>query len=107
MVVHSRTIWVETMHIHEFQEMMKRIYFKKDKSRGIEGNCDWLVEEIKELEEAIKNNKNEEAEREFADVLAWLASLANTVGVDLESAALKKYNNACPKCRNCPCRCKV
>ncbi|HIJ08235.1 TPA: nucleotide pyrophosphohydrolase [Candidatus Bathyarchaeota archaeon] len=93
------------MQIYEFQEMMKRLYFKRDKARGIEGNCDWLVDEIRELEEALKSNKREEAETEFADVLAWLASLANTVGVDLERAALGKYNNVCPKCGCCPCRC--
>ena len=44
-------------------------------------------------------------EDEFADVLAWLASLANVVNIDLEKAALTKYNNKCPKCRETPCKC--
>ena len=93
------------MHIREFQEMMKRLYFERDTKRGTKGNCSWLIDEIRELEETLEKNKKEEAEQEFADVLAWLASLANTVGIDLEKAALKKYDSVCPKCRRCPCQC--
>jgi len=44
-------------------------------------------------------------EKEFADVIAWLASLANIMGVNLEQAALSKYNNKCPKCKQSPCQC--
>jgi NTP pyrophosphatase (non-canonical NTP hydrolase) len=98
-------ILVESMHIHEFQEMMKRLYFKRDTKRGTKGNCSWLIDEIGELEDALHKNNRKEAEREFADVLAWLASLANTVGIDLEKAALEKYDNVCPKCRQDPCQC--
>jgi NTP pyrophosphatase (non-canonical NTP hydrolase) len=47
----------------------------------------------------------EAVQKELADVLAWLASLANTIGVDLETAALEKYKHKCPKCGHCPCRC--
>jgi len=93
------------MHIREFQEMMKRLYFERDTKRGTKGNCSWLIDEIRELEETLEKNKKEEAEQEFADVLAWLASLANTVGIDLEKATLKKYDCVCPKCRRCPCQC--
>jgi len=44
---------------------------------------------------------------EFADVLAWLASLANVVNVDLEAAALGKYRGKCPKCSQAPCNCQT
>jgi NTP pyrophosphatase (non-canonical NTP hydrolase) len=44
-------------------------------------------------------------EEEFADVIAWLASLANVLNIDLEEEALTKYDNRCPKCRRTPCRC--
>jgi NTP pyrophosphatase (non-canonical NTP hydrolase) len=93
------------MEIHEFQEMMKRLYFKRDFERGVEGTFNWLVDEVEELGEELKGNDREATEKEFADVIAWLASLANIMGIDLEKAALNKYNNKCPKCQSTPCQC--
>jgi len=93
------------MHIHEFQEMMRRIYFHRDSKRGIKGTYDWLMDEVKELGEALKANDKGALEDEFADVIAWLASLANITNIDLEKAALNKYDNKCPKCRHSPCQC--
>ncbi len=93
------------MHVREFQNMMHRIYFHRDYERGAVGTFDWLVEEIEELGEALKEKNTKAMEDEFADVLAWLASLANVVNIDLEKAALIKYNNKCPKCQEIPCRC--
>lgn len=93
------------MHISDFQEMMRRLYFHRDSRRGVNGTYDWLVDEVKELEEALKTGDKESMENEFADVIAWLASLANVTGVDLEKAALNKYDNKCPKCRCSPCQC--
>ncbi len=91
------------MHIHEFQEMMRRLYFQRDCERGVKGTYEWLVDEVKELYEALQEENREAIEKEFADVIAWLASLANITGIDLEKAALEKYNNLCPKCRQSPC----
>jgi len=93
------------MHICEFQEMMRRLYFHRDSRRGVKGTYDWLAEEVGELGEALQGSDKEELEKEFADVAAWLASLANVVDVDLETAALKKYANKCPKCKRSPCQC--
>jgi len=93
------------MHIREFQKMMRRIYFHRDSKRGIGGTYDWLVDEVKELGEALKSSDRRELENEFADVIAWLASLANVANIELEKAALSKYNNRCPKCEGSPCRC--
>jgi NTP pyrophosphatase (non-canonical NTP hydrolase) len=93
------------MHICEFQEMMRRLYFKRDVVRGVNGTFDWLSDELQELGEALEGTDKEATEKEFADVLAWLASLANIMGIDLEKAALNKYNNKCPKCQNTPCEC--
>jgi len=84
---------------------MRRVYFHRDFKRGIKGTYNWLVDEVKELGEALKTNNKEDLENEFADVIAWLASLANVTGVDLENAALNKYDNKCPKCRHSPCQC--
>jgi NTP pyrophosphatase (non-canonical NTP hydrolase) len=93
------------MHIHEFQDMMKRLYFKRDSARGVEGTFNWLVDEVAELGEELKVTDRAATEKEFADVIAWLASLANIMEVDLEKAAINKYNNICPKCQRSPCNC--
>jgi len=93
------------VHIREFQDMMRRIYFHRDSERGAVGTFDWLVEEVEELGEALKEKNTKAMENEFADVLAWLASLANVVNVDLEKAAMTKYDNRCPKCGQTPCKC--
>lgn len=93
------------MHIHEFQEMMRKLYFHRDSERGAKRTYEWLMDELKELGEALEGNSREAIEEEFADVIAWLASLANIVEVDLEEASVKKYNNKCPKCGRSPCKC--
>jgi len=93
------------MHIREFQDMMKRIYFRRDSKRGVKRTYDWLVEEVGELGAALKGRDVKALEDEFADVIAWLSSLANVVGIDLEGAALSKYENACPRCQKSPCEC--
>jgi NTP pyrophosphatase (non-canonical NTP hydrolase) len=93
------------MNIHEFQNMMRRLYFHKDSKRGIDGTYSWLMDEVKELGEALDANDKEEVENEFADVIAWLASLANVANIDLEKATLNKYDGKCPKCRSVPCKC--
>ena len=93
------------MYVTEFQGMMRRIYFHRDSKRGTMRTYEWLVEEIGELREALKGEDKKALEDEFADVLAWLASLANVVNIDLEKAALAKYDDRCPKCQQSPCKC--
>ena len=93
------------LQIREFQEMMKRLYLKRDSKRGIDGTFNWLTDEVVELGQELKGTDKEATEKEFADVIAWLASLANIMGVDLEKAALNKYNFKCPKCQSSPCTC--
>lgn len=85
--------------------MMRQLYFERDSDRGTEGTLDWLVDEVEELREALKEGDTKAIEEEFADVLAWLASLANVVNINLEKAALSKYNNKCPKCGLSSCEC--
>lgn len=91
--------------IAEFQHMMRRIYFSRDVQRGAKGTHEWLRDEVEELGEAMQSTDRKALEDEFADVVAWLASLANVLEVDLEKAALRKYADCCPKCRASPCRC--
>jgi len=93
------------MQIDEFQNMMKQLYLHRDSERGTDGTLKWLMDEVEELKEALKEDDTKAIENEFADVLAWLASLANIVNIDLEKAALSKYANKCPKCGLSPCDC--
>jgi NTP pyrophosphatase (non-canonical NTP hydrolase) len=85
--------------------MMRQIYFQRDSERGKVGTFNWFVEEVEELREALQEGDEKAIESEFADVLAWLASLANVVNIDLEKAAITKYDNKCPKCELKPCEC--
>lgn len=84
---------------------MKNLYLHRDSERGVAGTYDWLVDEVEELGEALNGTDKEELQKEFADVIAWLASLANITGVDLERATVAKYDHKCPKCGCSPCAC--
>lgn len=84
---------------------MRRLYIHRDRERGAKGTYEWLTDEVKELGDALKTNDKEEIKKEFADVIAWIASLANVLDVDLERAALEKYAGKCPKCGHAPCEC--
>jgi NTP pyrophosphatase (non-canonical NTP hydrolase) len=86
--------------------MMEHLYNKNDKERGVEATFKWLSDELQELKEALKDKDKTALEKEFADVLAWLASLANITDINLEKAALEKYNHKCLKCQQAPCTCK-
>ncbi|MCL2135692.1 MAG: nucleotide pyrophosphohydrolase [Candidatus Bathyarchaeota archaeon] len=94
------------MQIYEFQKMMEQLYIKSDTERGVEATFKWLNDELEELKEALNGKDKKALEKEFADVLAWLASLANITNVNLEKATLEKYNYKCPKCQQSPCACK-
>ncbi len=94
------------MKIAEFQKNIEDIYYARDSARGLAGTHMWFCEEVGELTRALRRNKREELEGEFADVLAWLATLASIAGVDLEEAARKKYASGCPRCVSTPCACK-
>ena len=93
------------MHIHEFQDMMRRIYFHRDSKREAKGTYDWLVDEVSELGTAMKEENIKALQDEFADVFAWLASLANVLDINLEKATLTKYDSKCPKCHQAKCEC--
>jgi len=82
---------VEGLTLSKVQELMKQYYFERDLSRGLHATFTWLVEEVGELADAILSNDRSKIEEEFADVLAWLASLANLINVDIEECFRKKY----------------
>lgn len=89
----------------EFQRHIAELYLEKDRRRGIEPTFLWMMEEVGELSEAIRRKERENLEEEFADVVAWLASLANLLDVDLEAALAKKYPATCARCGAKPCAC--
>lgn len=79
------------MRIREAQELIKREFYSKDSTRGIYSTFTWLVEEVGELAEALLKMDRASLEEEIADVLAWLLSIGNLVGIDVEEAFKKKY----------------
>ena len=93
------------MEIAEFQKRIEEIYYDRDSRRGLEKTFMWLVEEIGELSRALRRCDRTSVEAEFADVLAWLNTVASIAGVDLEEAAARQYADGCPKCRGTPCQC--
>lgn len=93
------------MKIREFQDLIERLYLDKDRARGVERTFLWFTEEVGELAEAIRHGRRAGLEAEFADVLAWLSTLASLTGVDLEQVAAAKYAAGCPKCGKTPCNC--
>jgi NTP pyrophosphatase (non-canonical NTP hydrolase) len=93
------------MTLADLQRIIKDTYDAKDRRRGVEGTFMWFTEEIGELATALRGGTQEERALEFADVLAWLATLANIVGIDLDAAVQKKYGSGCPDCRRVPCAC--
>lgn len=92
------------MEIREFQNLIRQIYLSRDQKRGTDKTILWLLEEVGELTRAYRR-KEENVGREMADVMAWLVSLANLLGIDLEDEILKKYPEVCPLCSSSPCTC--
>jgi len=93
------------MTIREFQQLIDRMYSDKDRRRGPAATFLWLLEEVGELAAAVREGTPQEKADEFADVFAWLVTLANVEGVDLEQAALAKYGSGCPGCGKMICTC--
>ena len=71
---------VPSMTLAELQQLIRDIYDAKDRRRGVEGTFMWFMQEVGELATALRNGTHEEARLEFADVLAWLVTMANTAG---------------------------
>ncbi|NLX21884.1 MAG: nucleotide pyrophosphohydrolase [Phycisphaerae bacterium] len=95
------------MDLRDFQQLIERMYSHKDRERGSAGTFLWLMEEVGELAAAVADGRDRENLREeFADVLAWLATLANVEGVDLSEALRVKYGQGCPGCGKMVCTCQ-
>ena len=87
------------------QRQIRVMYGAKDEARGDAATFLWLTEEFGELATALRSGSIDELAMEMADVLAWLVTLANIRGIDLEAAVARKYGVACPGCQAVPCAC--
>jgi NTP pyrophosphatase (non-canonical NTP hydrolase) len=92
------------LEIAEFQWLMEQTYGQRDRARGVPATVAWLAEETGELARAARKGNAPQQLHELGDVLAWLASLANQLGLSLEDAATR-YRNGCPRCSLSPCAC--
>jgi NTP pyrophosphatase (non-canonical NTP hydrolase) len=106
--------------LDSFQSLIRKMYFEKDQARGIPATFLWLAEEVGELASALRETdpaeqtrvsdaefakRRKNLEEEFADVLAWLATIANVAEVDLNQAVHDKYGSGCPGCDQFVCQC--
>jgi NTP pyrophosphatase (non-canonical NTP hydrolase) len=92
------------MDLARLQDVIERTYGVRDRERGVPSTVAWLAEEVGELAQAVRKGGQAQREHEFADVLAWVASLANQMDVDLD-AAVQRYSAGCPRCSAIPCAC--
>ncbi len=91
--------------LRDLQNLIRGMYHEKDVARGVEGTYMWLMEEVGELATALRTGDRENLHEEFADVLAWLATIANVADVDLTKAISEKYGTGCPGCQKLACIC--
>jgi NTP pyrophosphatase (non-canonical NTP hydrolase) len=94
------------MKLSDLQARMRSTYLERDAGRGVDATFRWLTEEVGELARAIRTGDRENLGHEFGDLLAWTASLANLLEIDLEEAAAR-YADGCPRCGASPCICPM
>ena len=92
------------MELSELQRLMAVTYGEQDAARGLPATIAWLAEEVGELAQAVRKGTKDQQLHELGDVLAWLASLAEQLGLSLDDAA-QRYADGCPRCGSIPCRC--
>jgi NTP pyrophosphatase (non-canonical NTP hydrolase) len=92
------------VELSELQRIIQDTYGERDTARGVPSTVAWLAEEVGELAQAVRKGTREQQEHEFADVLAWVATLANQMDIDLDMA-VARYRTGCPTCGHSPCEC--
>ncbi len=96
---------VEEISLHDFQLLIRKMYYEKDAQRGADATFLWFMEEVGELAAAVRNGDVANRREEFADVLAWLTTIANILDIDLTEAVREKYGSGCPGCGRFVCEC--
>ena len=83
------------MQISEFQHLILEKYGCRDRQRGTSVTFMWFVEEVGELATVLAEEgaSRKQKEAEFADVFAWLCTLANINNVDIAKACQDKYDD--------------
>jgi NTP pyrophosphatase (non-canonical NTP hydrolase) len=84
------------VEIAAFQDLMDQLYGARDRERGLAPTVAWLCEEVGELAQAVRKGTPDEQLHELGDVLAWVASLANQLGLDLDLAAARYLSDPPP-----------
>ncbi len=84
---------VDAMQLADLQDLMERLYGEQDRERGIPATVAWLCEELGELAQAARKGTREQQLHELGDVLAWLSSLANQLGLSLDDAMQRYVEN--------------
>jgi NTP pyrophosphatase (non-canonical NTP hydrolase) len=92
------------MDLAALQDVIERTYGARDRERGVSATVAWLAEELGELAQAVRKGTPDQQRHEVGDVLAWVASLANQIGVDMNDA-VARYAHGCPRCAALPCAC--
>ena len=92
------------MEFVEFQALIEATFGDRDRARGQSATVAWLAEEVGELAKAARKGTRDEQVHELGDVIAWVASLANQLGLSIEEA-IDRYRAGCPRCSATPCRC--
>lgn len=93
------------LSIADLQRHIRQMYYEKDVVRGVDGTFMWLMEEVGELASALRGDDRQNLAEEFADVIAWLVTIANVAEIDLAAALASKYGSGCPGCSRLVCTC--
>ncbi len=103
----TKPISPSDLSIEDLQQHIHRMYYEKDVARGVDGTFMWLIEEVGELASALRGQDRENLAEEFADVIAWLFTIANVADINLAQALSAKYGQGCPGCGRLACECSL
>ena len=92
------------MDLGQLQRLMADTYGEQDRERGLAASVAWLTEEVGELAQAVRKGSAADQLHELGDVLAWVASIAEQLGLSLDDA-VARYAGGCPRCGGIPCTC--
>lgn len=92
------------MDTRDLQAIIEATYGAHDRARGLPSSVAWLTEEVGELAQAIRKGTRDDQLHELGDVIAWVTSIANQLGLSLDEA-LERYRTGCPRCGASPCTC--
>ena len=92
------------MDLGQLQRLMADTYGEQDRERGLAASVAWLTEEVGELAQAVRKGSAADQLHELGDVLAWVASIAEQLGLSLDDA-VARYADGCPRCGAIPCTC--